>query len=183
VSARESSVAAQLVRPSAHYRDSVLAAIHEFQAEGRYGASTLADATADFATFVQRLLDDDDPSKLSPHLVPQTNFWLVEGDEFIGRASLRHTLNDKLRLIGGHIGYEIRPSRRQQGYGTATLGLVLLKARERGLARVLITCDFDNTASRRIIEQHGGIPEEPYNPPDGGVQVLRYWIALDKPGL
>lgn len=172
------SPAAQLVRPSVRYRDSVLAAIREFQAEGRYSAYSLADLTADFAAFVQRLLDDEDPSKVLPHFVPQTIYWLVEGDEFIGRISLRHELNDQLRQIGGHIGYEIRPSRRRQGYGTAILGLVLPKARERGLTSVLITCDADNIASRRIIEQHGGLPDAPYIPPDGSVTALRYWIEL-----
>ena len=42
--------------------------------------------------------------------VPQTNLWWVEGDEFIGRIALRHALNAGLRSVGGHIGYEIRPS-------------------------------------------------------------------------
>jgi predicted acetyltransferase len=169
----------QLVAPSVRYRDSVLDAIREFQAEGGYSAVSLTSLTADFNAFVQRLLDDEDPDKVPPHFVPQTNFWLVAGDEFLGRTSLRHELNDQLRLLGGHIGYEILPSRRRQGYGTAILGLVLAKARERGLARVLVTCDADNTASRRIIEHHGGIPGDPYNPPDRSVPVLRYWIELD----
>jgi predicted acetyltransferase len=167
------------VRPSERYRESVLAAIREFQAEGRYRAYSLVSLTADFAAFVRHLLDDEDPATLPPHLVPQTHYWLVEGDQFIGRASLRHHLNDQLRLLGGHIGYEIRPSRRRQGHGTTILGLVLPKARERGLARVMITCDADNIASRRIIEHHGGVPDEPYIPPDGSVPALRYWIALE----
>jgi predicted acetyltransferase len=172
------SAEAQLVRPSIRYRDSVLAAVREFQAEGGYRAYSLASLTNDFAAFVQRLLDDEVRSKLPPHLVPQTIYWLVEGNEFIGRASLRHELNDRLRQIGGHIGYKIRPPRRRQGYGTAILGLVLPKARERGLTRVLITCDADNIASQRIIEHHGGVPEAPYEPTDGAVTVLRYWIDL-----
>ncbi|MFN8513178.1 MAG: GNAT family N-acetyltransferase [Chloroflexia bacterium] len=113
-----------------------------------------------------------------PNFVPQSIYWLVEGDEFIGRISLRHELNDQLRRLGGHIGYEIRPSRRRQGYGTAILGLVLPKAREHGLTSVLITCDADNIASQRIIEQHGGMPDDPYVPPDGSVPALRYWIEL-----
>ena len=169
----------RLVRPSVRYRDSVLAAVREFQAEGGYSAYSLARLTSDFAAFVQHLLDDEDRSRLPPHLVPQTTYWLVAGDEFVGRASLRHELNDQLRLIGGHIGYEIRPTRRRRGYGTAILGLVLPEARRRGLARVLITCDADNIASRRIIEHHGGVPEAPYDPPDGSVTVLRFWIDLD----
>ncbi len=172
------STEAQLVRPSVRYRDSVLDAVREFQSEGGYRAFSLATLTNDVAAFVQRLLDDEDPGKLPRHLVPQTNYWLVEGVEFIGRTSLRHELNDRLRLIGGHIGYEIRPSRRRQGYGTAILGLVLAKARQRGLTRVLITCDDDNIASRRIIEHHGGVPETPYYPADGSATVLRYWVDL-----
>jgi predicted acetyltransferase len=171
--------AAQLVRPATRYRNSVLAAVREFQAEGGYGNYSLATLTANFASFVQHLLDDEDPAKLPSYLVPQTNYWLVEGKEFIGRVSLRHRLNDQLRLLGGHIGYEIRPSRRRQGYGTAILGLVLPHARERGLRRVLVTCDADNVASRRIIEHHGGVPEEPYIAPDRATPVLRYWIAPD----
>jgi predicted acetyltransferase len=173
-----SSTEAQLVRPSVRYRHSVLAAVREFQAEGGYRAYSLVSLTNDFQAFVQHLLDNEDPGKVPTQFVTQTNYWLVKGDEFIGRTSLRHELNEQLRLIGGHIGYEIRPSRRQQGYGTAILGLVLPKARQRGLTRVLITCDADNIASRRIIEHHGGVPEAPYNPADGNVSVLRYWIDL-----
>ncbi len=172
------STDARLVRPSVRYRDSVLAAVREFQAEGGYRAYSLTSLTNDFQSFVQHLLDNENPGKVPPNFVSQTIYWLVEGDEFIGRTSLRHELNDQLRLIGGHIGYEIRPSRRRQGYGTAILGLVLLKARQRGLARILITCDMDNIASRRIIEHHGGVPKAPYYPADGSVTVLRYWIDL-----
>lgn len=172
------SGSAQLVRPSVSYRESVLDAIREFQAEGGYRAYSLASLTSDFAAFVQRLLDDEDRSKIPDHFAPQTNYWLVEGDEFIGRASLRHELNEQLRQLGGHIGYEIRPSRRRQGYGTAILGLVLQQARERGRTRVLITCDADNDASRRIIEHHGGVPDAPSHPPGHPVAVLRYWIDL-----
>lgn len=40
-------------------------------------------------------------------LVPATNFWIMAGDEYVGRMSIRHELNDWLRNYGGHIGYEI----------------------------------------------------------------------------
>lgn len=49
---------------------------------------------------------------------PESVFWLIDDEEFIGRASIRHELTPHLREIGGHIGYEIRPSKRRQGYGT-----------------------------------------------------------------
>lgn len=39
----------------------------------------------------------------------------------VGRASIRHTLNDQLRHLGGHIGYAVLPDHRQRGYGTEIL--------------------------------------------------------------
>lgn len=167
-----------LVRPDVRYRESFVAAAREYRPEGRYTERTPEEYAADFPAYVRQLLGYEDRANLPAHFVPETLFWLVAGDEFIGRASLRHELNAALLLIGGHIGYDIRPSRRRQGFGTALLGLVLPHARARGLARVLLTCDADNYPSRRIIERHGGVPDIPYAPPGGRVAVLRYWIEL-----
>jgi predicted acetyltransferase len=52
----------------------------------------------------------------------------------------------------------------------------LIVARSLGVDRVLITCDEDNEASRRIIEHHGGRFENHYRPPHGGTPTRRYWI-------
>ncbi len=96
------------------------------------------------------------PGLHPPELVPETWLWLVDGDEYIGRASIRHELNDELLLVAGHIGYEIRPTKRRQGYGTQILALALERAREMGIYKVLVTCDTDNFGSRKIIEANGG---------------------------
>ena len=52
-----------------------------------------------------------------------------DGDEFIGEASIRHQLNAHLMQEGGHIGYGIRPSRRDRGYGKRILALALVECR------------------------------------------------------
>jgi predicted acetyltransferase len=49
-----------------------------------------------------------------------------------------------LLQMGGHIGYEIRPSRRGQAYGKLILKYGLDRAKAFGLERVLLTCDEDN---------------------------------------
>ena len=98
----------ELVTPSRRFRDSYLDALVEFHAEGRY----LERSTGTFDADVARLLAMSDPAHVAPGFVPQTTFWLVDSATCLGRLSLRHHLNDALRRSAGHIGYEIRPSRR-----------------------------------------------------------------------
>lgn len=117
-------------------------------------------------------------AKLPPGRVLQTTYWLIDGGEFIGRSSLRHELTPDLLEIGSHIGYEIRPTKRRQGYGHAILRLTLTKARALGLRAVLVTCAADNIGSRGVVERNGGRFEDRRTGPDGDRPTLRYWIAL-----
>ncbi len=88
-------------------------------------------------------------------------------------------MNEFLLMMGGHIGYEIRPSRRKQGYGTEILRLGLEKAKELGLQRVLVTCDEDNIGSKKIIEHNGGKFENAIVMEGDTVKKLRYWIDIE----
>lgn len=167
---------ALLTLPDVAYQASYLEALHEFQQEGRYLHLEPAVLAADFATYVSQL-----KSRIVqplPGRVPETVYWLVEEETFIGQVSLRHTLNEALRQLGGHIGYEIRPSWRRQGHGRLACQLVLVEARRLGLTRVLITCDEDNVASRRIIEANGGRFEKAVTLLFHPVRVLHFWVYL-----
>ena len=115
---------------------------------------------------------------LPPGWVAETVLWLVDNDIFIGRASIRHSLNEHLLKIGGHIGYFIRPSMRRRGYGKSILNLALIEAKKMGLQKVLVTCDETNTGSRKIIEANGGVLE---NIVENGLDMppkRRYWITI-----
>jgi GNAT superfamily N-acetyltransferase len=81
--------------------------------------------------------------------VPQTTLWWVNGEEFLGRISIRQRLTAGLREIGGHIGYDIRPSARGRGHATAMLAAALPVVRSLGVDWALLTCDEDNIASAR----------------------------------
>ena len=109
-------------------------------------------------------------------IVPASTFWLVDRGVFIGRVSIRHKLNKKLRAFGGHIGYAIRPSKRDKGYGSKILGLALKEARKLKLKKVMVTCDDDNIASQKIIEKNGGKLRQKKK--WGGKLVRFYWISL-----
>lgn len=120
---------------------------------------------------------------LKPGGVPNT-FLVGEVDgRIVGRVSVRHTLNDVLAEVGGHIGYGVRPAFRRRGYATALLRGGLDVARSVGLERVLVTCDDDNVGSATVIERCGGVFERMAVPAADSGEVVtvpkrRYWIDL-----
>lgn len=167
----------QAVLPDARWRDEYLAALAE---EPNPNSDTVLTATTagEFPEFVQKLLDIRVGKNLPEGYVPATTLWLVDGDRFIGRVSVRHELNQNLKKLGGHIGYWIRPSERGKGYGKQTMPLAVKEARRLGLRKVLLTCDEDNEASRKLIERAGGVFENKVSQESKDVPKLRYWIDL-----
>jgi predicted acetyltransferase len=167
-----------LSEPVPELKDAFLEMVVECQASGmRYAHHQLAQN--DFAAYLAQVDAMRCGLALPPGWVPMTTFWLVQdGAQVLGESRLRHVLNPALEVEGGHIGYMIRPAARRQGYGTLILALTLEEAGQRGLKRVLVTCDTDNTASARIIEKNGGILASYETSPRGGVQISRYWIEL-----
>lgn len=99
----------------------------------------------------------------------------------VGIVHYRSPLTEFLLQYGGHIGYCIRPSERRKGYAKEQLRLTLEKCREAGEAKVLVTCDPENTASEKTILANGGVLENEVEDVPGlgksGV-VRRYWITL-----
>lgn len=99
-------------------------------------------------------------------------------EEMVGCIELRHTLNDSLAVIGGHIGYSVAPLERKKGYATKMLELVLLEAKKAGLDKVLLTCDIDNVASCKTIEKCGGKREQETPFVLDGETYFKYWIEV-----
>lgn len=93
-------------------------------------------------------------------------FWIVENDEVVGSLNVRHELNEKLRQMGGHIGYSTHPSNRGRGIATFALknGLAILA--NLGIAEALVTCAAENTASIRVIEKFEALRIEDCEFPD-----------------
>ena len=102
--------------------------------------------------------------------VPATELWWVDGSEFLGRVGIRHRLTPRLLEIGGHIGYDVRPSARRRGHATAMLRDALIVARGIGIESALVTCSVDNVGSRTVIEMNGGVLE------DERAGKLRFWV-------
>jgi predicted acetyltransferase len=187
----------RLVEPDPRYQRSFLDAADEFIAEGKAAyAGILAmppDASFDGVEFTRAGLEDPDEfARFTAYLraealpetprpagwVPYTVLWVVEDGQYLGRVSLRHTLNHQLVTWGGHIGYGVRPTARGRGVATTALALMLPVAAAKGIDPVLVTCDVDNEPSRRTIERNGGVYE------DTREGKLRYWVPTGaRPGV
>lgn len=165
----------KLIEPTAELESDFLAMAndHRICGDERYRA-----ALEDFSAYLESLAIAALNKNLPPNLVPEDEFWLVSDSCVIGRSKLRHWLIPASEHEGGHIGYDIRPSKRRKGYGTLILKLTLEKAKDLGLTRVLLTCDADNIASSRIIEKHGGALSGRATSKKNGKPILQYWIEL-----
>lgn len=92
--------------------------------------------------------------------VPSTTYWLYADGVPVGFGKLRHCLTDALHKVGGHIGYGIAPQFRGKGYGKELLRLLIGKAYDIGIARVLVTIRLDNKASQAVALANGGVITE-----------------------
>jgi predicted acetyltransferase len=175
---------AELIVPDVRVRESFLAAMAEFAAEGRgrpedptmIGEDIRSLGSGEgFAAYVQRIRDEAlEETPRRPGWVPCTTLWLAEGDRYLGRIAIRHRLTPALTELGGHIGYDVRPSARRRGYATAMLRDALPIANRLGIDPALLTCDPDNTASRKVIEHHGGVLQDELN------GKLRFWVPTTR---
>lgn len=125
----------------------------------------------DFLSIIQKDITEN-PNGVNSHL-----FFLVENERILWAIQIRHSIDHpRLIEVGGHIGYGIRPSERGKWYATEMLHRALLEARKIWLKNVLITCDDDNIASGKVIENNWGVFERFAFRDEK--KYRRYWISL-----
>lgn len=169
----------KLIEPSVQYLESYLEAYDEYAANR---VETYAFADPRCQDIFKKFDDYKNERDLKPNRVGADYYWLVDDEKryFIGEISIRHRLTTALLQYGGHIGYGVRYSEWNKGYGTLMLKLALEKAKAMGLGKVLITCDDDNAASAKVMENNGfQLRDKVINVFDGcAVLTRRYWKTL-----
>ena len=103
----------------------------------------------------------------------------MEDGEIVGVSNLRHRLTDRLRLLGGHIGFGVRPSARGRGVAKELLKQTLTQAGRLGLSEVLVIRRKENTVSSRVIEANRGRLESEYSMPEYDGSLLRYTVPIN----
>ncbi len=169
----------RLVLPTVKYKEGFYRFVKELVREKRVSKGDFKKIKSfEFSDYVRKLKGQAKGLNLPKNYLPQTEYWLIDGNNLIGNLKIKHKLNNKLKKVKGHIGYTIRPSKRRKGYGKHILRLALLKARKMGFKKVLITCDKTNIGSKKIIEVNGGKLQNEFFETGMKVSKLRYWIKV-----
>ena len=113
-----------------------------------------------FEEYMDRVLPElimhENPVNMPDWFVPETYYYLWDGEVLVGEFRIRHYLTEALKTGAGHIGYSIKKEYRGKGYGTKGMALVLDLARnivpeEEIYLRVLKS----NTPSFTVIIKNG----------------------------
>ncbi|MBR3840334.1 MAG: GNAT family N-acetyltransferase [Erysipelotrichales bacterium] len=168
-----------LIEPYEKYLKSYIEAYEEYQ---NNLVTTYAFDDAKSYDIFEKYHNYRNEINLKPGRVGSHYFWLVddESDYFIGEITIRHQLNDALLQYGGHIGYGIRYSEWNKGYGSLMLSYALEKAKEIGLSKILITCDDENIGSAKVMENNGFILQDKVVNIINSKEIItrRYWKDL-----
>lgn len=73
-------------------------------------------------------------------------------DKLIGIFDIRHSLDFPNGNLLGHIGVDIRPSERGKGHYKNILDLCIKECINFSIFSIVISCEYDNIASKRGIE-------------------------------
>ena len=81
-------------------------------------------------TVLPELMMHENPVGMPEWFVPETYYYLWDGEVLVGEYRIRHYLTEALKVGAGHIGYSIKKEFCGRGYGTKGLAMVLDIARE-----------------------------------------------------
>lgn len=76
------------------------------------------------------LMMHENPVNMPDWFVPETYYYLWDGEVLVGEFRIRHYLTEVLKTGAGHFGYSIKKEYRGRGYATKGMTLTLELARE-----------------------------------------------------
>lgn len=169
-----------LVKPTASHRAQVLEFRDEFirNQETAHGTAEIGN-TESFEAWLQASIDGQRQETAPEGKVPATQYLGVRASDhrLVGMLQIRHSLNEHLRIHGGHIGYCVRKSERRKGYATQMLRQAVSICKSMGIHNIMLTCDPENIASAKVIQANGGTYTKQVVLDDKS-KLDHYWIKL-----
>ncbi|MGX8833826.1 GNAT family N-acetyltransferase [Amedibacillus sp. YH-ame6] len=108
---------------------------------------------------------------LNKHVLPHMTYWVLLDNQPIGIATLKKELSQALYADSGHIGICIMQNFRKQGYASLALQALIQEAHTQyHMEDILLCCEYNNDASRKLCERVGGIIKHEDS-------FVHYWIS------
>ena len=119
------------------------------------------------------LISYEHPVNMPEWFVPESYYYLWDGNRLVGEFRIRHYLTETLRKGAGHIGYSIRRDERGKGYGTEGLKLTLQIAKSIvPEEEIYLRVNKDNIASQKVMLNNGAYR--------AGEDELHYFMRIPK---
>jgi len=173
-----------LKEPTLEDKEAVIKMCMEFEnSDDKYkfeGTSNIKCVLSDsYEKYLEKCETDKNIESINPNWSNATNYLLVDENNYIyGCSQFRHHILGQLINVGGNFAYAIRPSERGKGCGTIQLKLLLEKAKEFGLEKVLVTCRENNIGSKKTMEKFNGKADTLVPSIHDGIMEYRYWINI-----
>lgn len=125
------------------------------------------------------------------HQVPAYCFRMTHGQTGaeLGGINFRAASTPHIERYAGHIGFSVHPAHRGHRYAARAVRLLMPFAHQLGFDAVWITCDPENTASRRTLELAGAefveivdVPSDCIIHQSGHPRKCRYLLRCSETG-
>ncbi|MFA0312368.1 GNAT family N-acetyltransferase [Vibrio splendidus] len=104
---------------------------------------------------------------------PASTYFCIDSGQILGVIRVRHGTSEYIHDVIGHIGYETLPQARGQGIASHMLSWV---QRHVLTESAIITCEYGNIASQKVIEKCGGQFLNTFYSEQDQQKVLRYQL-------
>ena len=105
------------------------------------------------------------------------HYYLVyDNNELVGLGCIRNNLTEKSYNIWGHIACGIRPSKRNKGYGTEVVRLLVEQAKKMKIEEVILCHYIENKISPKILKKIGATLTNKLVSPETNKVIFRYKV-------
>lgn len=163
-----------LVKPDLSYADEIQRYKKEFlEDEPIINGSAGLNRFSTVEDWLEELKKRSNKDTVPEGLVPSSTYLGIRKKDnyIVGMIDIRHSLNNFLLQVGGHIGCGVRKSERKKVYAKQMIKLALEKCKELKIEKV-----NDNIASEKSIIACGGELEDIRTV--DGKNYKRFWIEI-----